>query len=54
MSRPSLVVFAPPSVSGGSGTVEGLSSTVDSHPVRLRAAGVFPALLVLEGVLWAF
>ena len=25
MSRPSWVVFAPPSVSGGSGTVEGLS-----------------------------
>ena len=40
MSRPSGVVFALPSVSGGSGTVEGLSSAVDSHPVRLRAAGV--------------
>ena len=51
MSRPSWVVFVLPSVSGGSGTVEGLSSAVDSHPVRLRAAGVFPsALLVLEGV----
>ena len=33
-------VFALPSVSGGSGTVEGLSSAVDSHPVHLRAAGV--------------
>ena len=40
LSRPSWVVFALPSVSGGSGTVEGLSSAVDSHPVRLSAAGV--------------
>ena len=50
MSRPSWVVFALPSVSGGSGTVVGLSSAVESRPVRLRAAGVFPVLLVLEGV----
>ena len=51
MSRPSWVVFALPSVSGGSGTVEGLSSAVDSQPVRLRAAwGISPALLVPEGV----
>ena len=29
-------------------------SAVDSHPVRLRVAGVFPALLLLEDVRWAF
>ena len=40
LSRPSWAVFALSSVSGGSGTVEGLSSAVDSHPVHLRAAGV--------------
>ena len=48
MSRPSWVVIVMPSVSGGSGTVGGLSSAVDSHPVRLRAAGAFPALSLLE------
>ena len=47
-SRPSWVVIVMPSVSGGSGTVGGLSSAVDSHPVRLRAAGAFPALSLLE------
>ena len=54
MSRPSLVVFAPPSVSGGSGTGEGLSFRRRQPPSSFEATGVFPALLVLEGVLWAF
>ena len=33
---------------------KGWVSAVDSHPVRLRVAGVFPALLLLEDVRWAF
>ena len=48
MSRPSLVVFAPPSVSGGSGTAEGLNFRQGQLLVRLRAAGVFVALWVLD------
>ena len=54
--------FEPPSVSRFCPAVgrcrpapqKGWVSAVDSHPVRLRVAGVFPALLLLEDVRWAF
>ena len=55
LSRPSWVVFALPSVSGGSGTAEGLNFRRGQPPSSFEGCwGTFLALLVLEGVRWAF